>query len=302
MNRLKKYVVAGMVGVAGLAVWSCDDDENALPPIDGYNNSDEVAAENLLAHWSFDDTYNERKSSTAPTTTLGAVGFAEGQIGKALQLTKGALSYPSISAINSVDALSNFTVSLWVNTTNQKKVVGGGFQSFFGIIPTNTDFWGNIQACAETGWYLPSSDTLALKNYMNTTLPDGSQSGQDNIAVKNTSTGEVDSGKGAHFMGAKRWAHYVMTWNSTTHEFEIYGDAQAVGGYPTRGTTPAMKMRVPAKAVFGSMASSDLGFPSANRPDWSPLATALIDDVRVYNTVLSQAEITALFNLGTAGR
>ena len=103
-------------------------------------------------------------------------------------------------------------------------------------------------------------------------------------------------------MGANRWAHYVMTWDATTHKFEIYGDAVAVGGYTDRGTTPVMKMRVPALAVFGSMASSDLGFASATRPDWAPLATASIDDTRVYNTVLSQAEITALFNLGKAGR
>jgi hypothetical protein len=280
--------------VSLVALGSCSDDDT-LPPIDGYNNSNEVAADNLVAHWTFDDTNNERLSSTAPTKSVGTVGFTTGQIGKALQLTKGALVYPAIAKINTVDALNNFTVSLWVNVSGTKRVAGGGFTSFFGIIPTATDFWGNIQACAETSRHLPSSDTLELKNYMNTTLADNTQSGQDNVALKN-------GDKGAYFMGANRWAHYVMTWDATTHQFEIYGDAVAVGGYTDRGTTPVLKMRVPALAVFGSMAAADLGFGSLTRPDWAPLATASIDDTRVYNTVLSQAEITALFNLGKAGR
>jgi hypothetical protein len=32
------------------------------------------------------------------------------------------------------------------------------------------------------------------------------------------------------------------------------------------------------------------------------MATASIDDVRVFNTILTDAEVMALFNLGTAGR
>lgn len=294
MKKTIYSMFAGALALTAITFSSCDNEEK-LPQIDGYNNSNEVAKDNLKAHWTFDNTNNERLSSTAPSQTVGGTGFTTGQIGKALQLTKGAVVYPEIAAINTVDALPNFTVSMWVNVSGTKRVAGGGFTSFFGIIPTSTDFWGNIQACAETSRHLPSSDTLELKNYLNTTLPDGSQSGQDNVALKN-------GDKGAYFMGANRWAHYVMTWDATTHKFEIYGDGVAVGGYTDRGTTPVLKMRVPAKAVFGSMASSDIGFPGATRPDWAPLATASIDDVRVYNTVLSQAEITALFNLGTAGR
>ncbi len=294
MKKTINYLFASAAIASFVALGSCSDDDK-LPAIDGYNNSNEVAADNLVAHWTFDDTNNEAISSTAPTKSLGTVGFTTGQIGKALQLTKGALVYPAIAKINTVDALNNFTVSLWVNVSGTKKVAGGGFTSFFGIISTATDFWGNIQACAETSRHLPSSDTLELKNYLSTTLGDGTQSGQDNVALKN-------GDKGAYFMGANRWALYVMTWDATTHQFEIYGDAVAVGGYTDRGTTPVLKMQVPALAVFGSMAAADLGFAGASRPDWAPLATASIDDTRVYNTVLSQAEITALFNLGKAGR
>ena len=110
-------------------------------------------------------------------------------------------------------------------------------------------------------------------------------------------------GTGAWFMGAKKWSHYVMTWDATTHNFQVYADGVASGAYTNRGTTPVEKMRVPAQAVFGSMAAPDIGFANAPaRAGNYQMATAMIDDVRVYNTVLAQTDITALFNLGTAGR
>lgn len=285
-------------------VGSCGEDDK-LPPIDGYNNSDEVGAANLVAHWTFDENNNEVISGTAQTKTVGTVGTTDGKLGKALQLTKGGVVYPPIQAINTVDALPNFTVSMWVNVRGQKGVAGGGFTSFFGIIPTNTDFWGNIQACAETGRHLPTSDTLELKNYMSTTIPGGGQRGEDNVALRNNDpadAGHPNGQTGKYFLGAQDWVHYVMTWDATTHKFEIFANGEAVGGYSNRGDAPVMKMQVPAMAVFGSMASSDLGFPNATRPDWAPLATASIDDVRVFNTALAQKDVTALFNLGTAGR
>ena len=166
MKKTISYLFASAGLLVVLALGSCSKSES-LPAIDGYNSSNDVAKANLVAHWTFDDTNNEAISSTAPTKTVGTVGFTTGKIGKALLLTKGGIVYPAITKINTVDALNNFTVSLWVNTVNQKGVVGGGFQSFFGIIPVATDFWGNIQACAQTDQHLPSSDTLVLKNYLN---------------------------------------------------------------------------------------------------------------------------------------
>jgi hypothetical protein len=305
MKQRSRYLSIGAVAVAlALVVGACKDDDE-LPQIDGYNNSDEVASSNLVAHWTFDSDNNERISNTAPTTTLGTVASTQGKLGNALQLTKGAIVYPPITAINTVDALNNFTVSMWVNVRNQKGVAGGGFTSFFGIMAQSTDFWGNIQATAETGHHLPSSDTLKLKNYMSTVVAGGGVRGEDNIALRNNDPADAthpNGQTGKFFMGAKDWVHYVMTWDATSHRFEIYANGEAVGGYTNRGDAPVLKMRVPAMAVFGSMASADLGFPNASRPDWAPLATASIDDVRVFNTAMAQKDITALFNLGTAGR
>lgn len=290
--------------IIGFAVVSCDDDDK-LPPIDGYNNSDEVASTNLVAHWTFDENNNEVISGTAPTKTLGTAASTDGKLGKALRLTKGAIVYPSITAINTADALPNFTVSHWVKVTNTKGVAGGGFTPFFGIIYKDTNFWGNIQSCAETARHLPSSDTLELKNFMATVTSTGAISEQDNIAVRNNDPADADHPNGQTgkwFLGAKDWVHYVMTWDGTTHRFELYANGEAVGGHTFRKDVPVMKMRVPAMAVIGSMAADDLGFPSATRPGFAPLTSFDIDDIRVFNTAIAQKDVTALYNLGIAGR
>jgi hypothetical protein len=64
-----------------------------------------------------------------------------------------------------------------------------------------------------------------------------------------------------------------------------------------------MIMAVPVHAVFGSLASSDIGFAGAPaQQSWNPFATASIDDVRVFNTNLTPAQVGSLYKLGSAGR
>jgi len=199
MKKNVKFLSVGVLAMLTLAFGSCSkDDNNELPKIDGYNNSDEVAASSLKAHWTFDDTKNESISGTAPTGTLGTVGFTTGQIGKALDLQQGVLVYPPITNINTANALNNFTVSLWVNVKGNKKTANEGFTAFFGLIPTGaTDIWGDVMALAETARHLPTSDTLELKNLLNTHPDGGGNSLQDNVAT-------INGDKGKYFMGAKK--------------------------------------------------------------------------------------------------
>ena len=297
------YLLTSVIAIAVLTFASCSKDEDTLPAIDGYNNSNEVASNNLAAHWTFDNTQNERISSTAPSKEFGTVSYTEGKIGKALKLDSGALVFPTIANINTANALNNFTVSMWVNVKNTKRETDY-FSTFFSLAPTNiSDIWPDIFLGAETGKHLASSDTLELKALLNT-HPEGlPNSLQDNIAQPNPNQGTPDSGTGAWFFKNGDWTHFVISWNASTHKFDIYGNGVSVGAYSTRANTGVEILAVPVQTIFGSFPSSDLGFASAPATqDWGPLITASFDDVRVYNTALAPAEITALYNLGTAGR
>lgn len=304
------YLSSVAITLALVGVVSCGKDDT-LPKIDGYNNSNEVAADKLKAHWTFDDTNAEKITGATPLAgaagTFGTVGFEEGQIGKALKLTKGALRYPNLAGLNTADALANFTVSMWVKIKNNKGTPSEGYSILFGLFPdglaagTVGDFmWGNINMAAETSWFKTSNaqpDTLVLKGHFVIKNANGSINGQDN---RPDPRGKPPVGV---FKKTGEWAHFVARWDATTHKFHVFGNGTSIGAYTDRGTTGALRMNVPCSPVFGNGATKAVGF--TNNPDqqsWSPMATASIDDVRVFNTALSDLEIGALFNLGTAGR
>lgn len=301
MKKINYVVMSAMIVVI-LGVCGCSKSKDALPKIDGYNNSDEVAASNLVAHWTFDGINNEVISNTPPAHSYGTVGFTTGPLGQALKLDSGALVFPSITAISEANALNNFTVSLWVDLKGTK---GGSnyFSTLFSLAPTGvSDIWPDIFLGAETNRHLPGSDTLELKIILNT-HPASGKDQQDNIAQPNPNATGPDVGTGAYFKKTGTWTHFVATWDATTHKFNIYGNGVSVGGYSTRGTTDIEILASPTQAIFGSFPSSDLGFASApSTQGWGPLVIASIDDVRIFKTALAEKDITALFNLGTAGR
>lgn len=311
MKKTISYLFASAAVASLIALGSCSDDDK-LPAIDGYNNSDEVAADNLLANWTFDGTNAEDISGAVPLAgaagTFGTVGFEEGQIGQALKLTKGALRYPNIAALNTADALANYTVSMWVKVNNNGGTAAEGYTMLFGLFPDGLtpasvgDFmWGNINMAAETSWFKATNtqpDTLVLKGHFVIKKADNSISGQDN---RPDPRGKPSVGVFKH---AGEWVHFVARWNSTTSNFHVFANGQSIGAYTKRDPAPGpLRMNVPCSPVFGNGATKAVGF--ANNPDqqsWSPMATASVDDVRVFNTALADAEVTALFNLGTAGR
>src|SRR5665647_3252787 len=139
-----------------------------LPPIGGYNNSNEVAAANLKAHWTFDGTANESISSTAPTTSLRS-SFVTGVKGQAVKLDSGYILYPTIAALNS--NIGSFSVSTWIFTQNQG--TGSRPTGVFALTlgaNAQTD-WndGPMMLSLENGRPTTYNDTLVLKTNIATT-------------------------------------------------------------------------------------------------------------------------------------
>src|SRR4051812_12853352 len=151
MKKTIGYLMTAAVTAAVITLSGCGSDDNkSLPQIGGYNNSNEVAAANLVAHWTFDGDNKEAISGTAPSNTVGTPGLTTGQIGQALSLNRGVLVYPAIANINTVDALNNYTLSMWVKDKGNKGVTNK-FSVYFGVYPTaDDDSWPNFGMMAET--------------------------------------------------------------------------------------------------------------------------------------------------------
>jgi hypothetical protein len=258
-----------------------------VPPIGAYKNSNDVAAANLLAHWTFDSTNEETISHTAPTNAVNA-SFVKGVHGPALHLNKGYITYPVVNALN-IANLGSVTVSLWINVDNN----GTQASEFFALTPAPgvQEDWGSvINVYAETGHPVSTDDTLALHAAVGT-YPAGSRIGGDNIN---------DYGnRGSDFQtvhGTNKWVHYVMVYNASDSLLDIYANNVKVSNnkFAKRSIGPIVAP-IPVQPLIGGWPNAATGFAKSGTQDWQALLTGSIDELRVYNKALGADEIHALY-------
>src|ERR1035437_36611 len=258
-----------------------------LPQIGGYNNSDEVGAANLVAYWNFDGNQNEIKSGTAATSSAGAT-YTSGVKGQAVKLDSGYVFYNAIPALNS---MTTFSVSAWVMVRNN----GGPANSFTSMIfqtskPGST--FGNINLGLETSWKPATNDTLVVHGWY--TDPPGGLQDNRNDPYGTPSVGAVLDTAG-------KWINIIMTVdNSNPVNFLIYANGKSIGAYNQRGTSVYTPL-TPSHVIIGGWLNNVPGQPHTS-DTWPHAFVGSIDEVRVYNKALSTGEITALYQLGLAGR
>ncbi|WP_198175014.1 LamG-like jellyroll fold domain-containing protein [Spirosoma arboris] len=303
-RQISAWVMAGMVMSTMFTACKKSDDVAALPPIGGYNTSNDVAASNLKAHWTFDGTNNEAISGTAPSNSSNA-SFGTGVKGQALQLSSGYLVYPTISALSSTSALPSVTVSAWINLANNNKTVSSVFALTQALTAQGDWNQGPINMYVETNAHPATSDTLQLHGAAHTYLNGNYGVGVDNVNAYGTVGTDFQIVKGIN-----KWVHYVMVYNGSASTFDVYANGQPVSNknFQKRtlpdGVTPVgnLTMSTPTQVVIGSMPNSGVGYTNSAVQSWQGLYTGLIDEIRVYNNALSATDIGYLYQLELAGR
>lgn len=294
-RQIAAWLMAG--AVMSTVFTSCKKSDDAtLPSIGGYNGSNDVSSANLLAHWTFDGTNNEAVSSTAPTKSSNA-SFTTGVKGQALQLSSGYLLYPTITALSSASALASFTVSAWINTSNN----GSTASEIFALSSPAADDWGQmINFLVETGQKPATSDTLVIHGLFGQYAA-GTRSGQDNL----NSGGIADAGtKYKVVKGAGKWTHVVLKYDGSTSTVDVYANGVVVSNsdYRVRGTTGPLVFPTPSQVLIGGFPNIATGFASSATQVWQGLFNGSIDELRVYNKALSDTDISSLYQLELAGR
>ena len=279
------FMVAGLAAVMVFGFSSCGDKEEKLPAIGGFNSADEVAATNLAAHWAFEGDGKEHKTGAAPANSVNAT-FSTGAKGKGVQLAAGYLAYNEIAALNS---LPNMSVSLWANFNNN----GSNPLVFFTLTRPN-EWAGNVNFMTEAGWKPAGNDTLVIKGLVVTKVANN-PSFQD--SRNEPSKGGVQVPKGVN-----KWHHLVMTWDGATSNFKIFADGVKVSNpeWEKRGTTGPLSFFTPTKPVIGAWGTNVPGGGTAEA--WQKPFTGSIDELRVFNKALTDAEISSLYQLELAGR
>ena len=288
-----------------VAFTSCGKDGNndiILPPIGGYNNSDEVGEANLLAYWGFEGNGNEGKAGTAPTSGVRATYISGGVKGQALNLDSGYLYYAS--AIAPLTSNQPFTVSAWVQVTNNggpgnPPVNNFPYSYFQSAIPGQ--LFGNITALVEAGQYKVASDTMVFKSI----YKDMNGGTQDNINNNGIAGTEYLVVKKA---GTSQWVNVVTTYNpaggtGAQSIFRIYADSALVSNtnlnFENKGVN---SFKYSANEIIIGGWYNNIPGKTVSTDTWTVPFTGKIDEIRVWNKLLTGAEITAIYQLGKAGR
>ncbi|MBK6365373.1 MAG: LamG domain-containing protein [Saprospiraceae bacterium] len=302
--KLKFFPFLLALGIAGslvLGFSSCGDDDDDLPPIDGYNNSNEVAATNLLAHWGFEGDGKETKSGTAPSKTVNGT-FVTGAKGKGVKFDAGFFDYPRIPALEI--ATGSITLSAWAKISNTKQTPTGGstISPIFSIAGGPNANIGNLALFGNTHG-LTSSDSIQVKAEFHFDKGDGTEFGGDAINMTKKEpwmddTHTVDPNK----IGGK-WAHIVYVYDGSTANNRIYVNGVKISNsaWESRngGNPLNMKFFTPTRPIVGATQSVANG---TNAEPWNAALKGEVDEIRVYNKPLTVAEIGALYKLEKAGR
>lgn len=286
-NRFLKWTTRCFIASAVIfSLNSCKDknDDVKLPPIGGYNNSDEVASANRVAYWNFDGNQMETKSGTAPTLT-DKVTYTSGVKGQAVKLDSGFLFYKSIPAL---DGMTAWSVSCWVQAQNSQNP---GYTSMLFQLTKPGSTFGNINLGMETGWRPAGNDTMVYHGWFS---DGGGLQDNRNDPFGTPAVGVVKA-------GPSDWVNVVMTYSKgDPTKLMIYANGNSIGAYNERGTsvyTPS----TPSSVVIGAWMNNVPG--EAHTADtWPHAFVGSIDQMRVYNKTLTEAEIKALYELEKAGR
>lgn len=306
---MKNYYIKSLIGFGALmamGLFSCkkDGNPNNLPPvspadyegkIDGFTSSDEIFPDNLVAYWSFDNTLNETKTGTAPTTKAGESFISSGVRGGALRLDEGYLYYATEFPAFKTDVFKSFAISTWVQILNNGSKRTMLFQlARPGIFTGNINFHLNTQS-------FPASNTSDLKIQPTFTTVGGGT--QDNINVQRDNPGDAN-----YFpyvtpeIGADKWVHLVINYNGSNGIFDIWANGIRAGAYFSRGTgNNLFKSYEPNEVIIGGNYNVIPG-KSVSADASVGAMTGSIDEMRVFNIALPDAYIKALYNLGKANK
>lgn len=283
------------------AIIGCGDDDSApLPPIGGYNNSDEVAASALKAHWPLNGNGIESKSNTSPSSTQ-AVTYVTGVKGQAASFAEGFLAYPAITALSTTSGSAS--ISCWAKISNTKLTPDGvsNISPLFSLTRTGEAF-GNLNLIGETHG-LVTSDSIQLKGIFRIKKEDNTEFGGDAVnMIKQEPWMDATHTWNANKIGGQ-WAHVVYIYDGLTATNKLYVNGVKISNsaWEVRfdGNPFMLNHFTPTRPVIGALETVVTG---TNADAWNKALTGQVDEVRFYDKALTQAEIGALYELELAGR
>lgn len=266
----------------GMSFTSCKskDDPNVN---DGKTDPSTIAASNLVAYFPFESETASITKGDGVTYSkkVGAASFTTGRRGNAY---KGAVAQAylefNVATNNLFKNLSEYTFAAWIKSPKPTDGAAAAF-SLDGGDPN----MGNLDFIVESG---SNADSLALKTYLYNSATNWK--GQD-FYLHNKA-----------FLSDK-WVHIVSSYNKTTSTMTYYANGVLIktqvkfADDVIAGVQPKL-----GALTFGTgMTRFDIGawwkLAAGTATDaWMVYYPGLIDELRIYNKALTDAEVKALYD------
>lgn len=277
MKKLTKFLIVPVVfGAMGLSTCHKNFDAKSYAPplvINGYTNSAAVAKSNLAAYYAFNGSLIDSVSGQQATSF--GTSFGNGEIGKGLQ--GGLNAYVSAAPSQKIKSLQSFTISEWVNTPPPSTGIIGIFS-----LANTTAFWGNIDVFFENG----SSNTNGIfKMHIANATSDGF------FVVSNLQ----------NLFG--KWVNLTFTYNQTDGSSTLYVNGSKAGSGAS-GITGPLNFANLGPLTFGCvqfMTTPSETSATSSQP-WASFNTGLTDEVRIYDRVLTDVEVSSIVALQGRGK
>lgn len=300
MKKTIKYLLTGCValGMGAFTLVSCGGDDE-LPKIDGYNNSDEVAADYLVAKWALDG--NAEESISGEVGVVNNVTFGDGKIGQCAILDDGYIYNDEVTDL-STKITGSLSITAWVQVRNNGGTANEHATSIAMLTGNVTTTPNNVTPGAillETSHFAAAKDTFRVKSLVGVRKADDTYGLEDNVnwwGLDNiTIPGQMVK------LAAGKWMQMVMVWDNTTKKIRLYVNGELATNPEWETKTGANFEEQDQLGMIIGAFQNNVGLNGAT-DSWAKPMEGKVDQVRVYNTSLSAAEISSLFKLEDAGR
>src|SRR5438067_1012218 len=222
---------------------------------------------NMVSWWPGDGNANDIWDSN-PGTLQGGATFAPGEVGQAFSLDGDDDRVDVIDNPNLNPGTGSFTVDAWVFKTR--------LQNDMAIAPVVAKHVGDF-----LNGYVLSAGNGGI----------GFTTNEIVVAAGDANGNRVDLSTGVNIL-LNTWTHLAMTFDGSTKTLNVYKDGVLIGS----GSNPQVGSIDPSGQIFR--------IGSYNRIFFGRIETfpGEIDEVEYFNRALSQAEIQAIVNAGSAGK
>jgi hypothetical protein len=286
MKKISMWLFAIIAGVSMSAMVACsdDDDNNGDNPGDGKVDPSTIATANLIAYFPFEDAVSPEVGAGITYASKGAsTSFAAGRRGKAFVGKDDGTSFLvfNLGSGNKLTAATEYTLAGWLRLPKADAARGifhvNGGDPGMGSLGLFTDNSNNFEG-----------DSVNIKTYLFNTTTDWK--GQDYVS---------------HAYLANVWTHVVVLYRKSTSTIELYANGKLLASNPRfGGPDPDDNPDTDNQPALGSLtldpASNKIYFgkwhDEGNPEDWKKSPAVSIDEFRIYDKALTEAEVQSLYD------